>query len=672
MTDGTGTTAYSYNPYAPYVAGTPISSVPGAGRLASVTGPLTNETIAYTYDELGRRLTRSINGSANTTTVHYDSLGRVDTTTNLLGTFAFAYVGVTDRLDHATYPNGQRTNYGYYPNTVPTGTGNGDQRLQQIQNLTPGGANLSTFGYTYDGSGLIQTWSRQSDAASALTSSFKYDALGQLLSATVPTSASVVKQYTYGYDVAGNRIQEQIDNGLTTSVPNNLNQLTGQTPGGPMEFAGTVNEPSIITIGGAPTTVDAAGNWRGKATVSPGSNAIPLVATDASGNATTKTIQITVPGGATRTLTYDLNGNEINNGAGRVTELDALNHPVKVTIGANVTEFVYDGHGQRVQEKLNGVLVKQWVWAGGGQPAEELDAAGNVTKRFFGAGEQIAGTNYYFTTDHIGSIREMTDGSGAVRARYEYDAWGRSTKISGDMESDFGYAGMFRDQATGLWRTKYRLYDPELARWTTRDPSGIDGGLNLYTYVGNNPINFSDPLGLQAVAAPVGTSPIAYNIWRGPTPQINIGGGPAFGGLPDDIAGWLPPNYAPPVNGYPSDLEFRDANKPQPFPFMPPPGPPRPPKGLGASCPNSPNGDNEENARGREAHKWWVPPDGFDKEQALLTGRADAINYQTREILELKPNNPDAIRLGQQQLQRYIQDATIMYGGKWTGRVVTY
>lgn len=52
--------------------------------------------------------------------------------------------------------------------------------------------------------------------------------------------------------------------------------------------------------------------------------------------------------------------------------------------------------------------------------------------------------------------------------------------------------------------------------------------------------------------------------------------------------------------------------------------------------------------------------------------RADAINLQTKEILELKPNNPEAIAQGNQQLQQYIQQAQKQFGGNWTGRVVTY
>lgn len=101
----------------------------------------------------------------------------------------------------------------------------------------------------------------------------------------------------------------------------------------------------------------------------------------------------------------------------------------------------------------------------------------------------------------LGSIREMTDSAGAVRARYAYDPYGRQTKVSGDLEADFGFTGFYRHRASGLYLTKYRAYDAELGRWISRDPIAERGGLNLYGYVQNNPINRIDPLGLWSPEA---------------------------------------------------------------------------------------------------------------------------------------------------------------------------
>src|SRR6266516_3028270 len=69
------------------------------------------------------------------------------------------------------------------------------------------------------------------------------------------------------------------------------------------------------------------------------------------------------------------------------------------------------------------------------------DGSNTVTKRYYPQGMQIGTTNYYYTKDHLGSIREMTDGNGVVHARYDYDPRGRLTKVQGDSDSDFTYAG---------------------------------------------------------------------------------------------------------------------------------------------------------------------------------------------------------------------------------------
>ncbi len=488
MTDALGTTAYAFNPI-------PTSPTLGAGRLATIDGPLAADTIGYTYDQLGRTLTSSINAAANASSVLYDSLGRITSATNPLGTFGYNYVAATGRLDHVDYPNGQRTNYAYYPNSSAP-DGNGDQRLQQIVNLRSGGANLSTYGYTYDKEGLIQTWSQQLDAAAALTSSFKYDAADQLTEATVPAVAGV-KNYVYRYGKAGNRTSEQIDHAVTAASHNTVNQVTALSPTGPIRIEGTVNEPANITVNGQPAVLDATNKFSADVTLSPGTPTVAVAATDGTGNTATKNYQVTVNNGVARTLAYDLNGNLTADGTGRTYDWDAVNRLVKITQAGNVTEFVYNGQSQRVQEKLNGTLIKQWVWCGGAQPCEERDASNNVTKRFYGQGQLNGSTALFYTNDHLGSVREMTDTSGAVRARYNYDSYGRITKVSGDLEADFGFTGFYRHQATGLNLTLYRAYDADLGRWLSRDPIGESGGVNLYAYVKDNPVNYVDSYGLK-------------------------------------------------------------------------------------------------------------------------------------------------------------------------------
>ncbi|WP_395735166.1 cysteine peptidase family C39 domain-containing protein, partial [Prosthecobacter sp.] len=104
MTDGTGTTSYGYYAIAPGTL--------GAGTLASEDGPLTNDTITHTYDELGRRLGHTVNGVGETQS--YDELGRTVSTTSPLGSCIISYVGATSRVNTVSYPNSMTGAYAYH------------------------------------------------------------------------------------------------------------------------------------------------------------------------------------------------------------------------------------------------------------------------------------------------------------------------------------------------------------------------------------------------------------------------------------------------------------------------------------------------------------------------------------------------------------------------------
>ena len=102
----------------------------------------------------------------------------------------------------------------------------------------------------------------------------------------------------------------------------------------------------------------------------------------------------------------------------------------------------------------------------------------------------------YYSRDHLRSIREVTDDSGSVRVQYTYDPYGQSTGV-GSESASFGFDGYYSDAARGLYLAMHRPYSADSGRWLSRDPVGESGGINLYGFVQNDPVNKVDPLGLE-------------------------------------------------------------------------------------------------------------------------------------------------------------------------------
>jgi RHS repeat-associated protein len=285
---------------------------------------------------------------------------------------------------------------------------------------------------------------------------------------------------------------------------NSLNQLTHYgTVSGTQTVAGTTSgsAPSV-TINGQAATVTSGTNFTANVPLPSGTNVVSIVAQPSSGSATTQRFQFSTSGTAATALTYDADGNTLTDENGNTYQWDALNRLTQITYPSGATSlFAYDGLSRRVQivEKDSSGTVtstKNLLWVGQ-QLAEERDGSNTVTKRFFAQGEQQSGTSYYYTFDHLGSIREMSDGSGTLEARYSYDPYGRTTKVSGSLEASFQYAGYYQHAPSGVSLTLYRAYDPTTGKWLSRDPMEERVGTNLFGYVNQNPIIGSDPLGLD-------------------------------------------------------------------------------------------------------------------------------------------------------------------------------
>ncbi len=591
-----GTLSYTYYPVT--VAGTL-----GANKVNTVGGFFSNDTITYSYDELARAAGQSINGVSSS--VAFDSLGRLASSDNALGHFDRTYDGVTPRLQRLTYPNTVRADYSYFGNIQ-------DRRLQTLLNLTGNGTTtLSQFDYTYNPEAEIQTLTKSlSGYQTAL--SLQNDNARQLTGVSVGN-----QQFNYSYDLAANRYDvKTYTGGLLQSesyyTVNPLNQLdtvsvNGGTPV-PLHYDGdgnltddaagktyewdAANRPVAInyTTSGGRTEFAYDGLGRRAMITEYGPGMTATIQPKGTDYVLFTTESFVVPAGS-YTLTFDglnpatigtgntntalvddvqLNGVQVANGgfetpsvqdyqvaptgsswsysgssgiAANGGTMTSGNPPAPE--GVQVAFIQNDGSlwqtatvaagtytlsfkaaqrsGNETYQQLRVNLrpspgptsVKTFVWSGNAI-AEERDSTGaNVTKRFFAEGEQrIGGTdagNYYYTRDHLGSVREVTDSSGLLKGQYDYDAWGNSVVIKGEMQVNFGYTGHYFHQPSGLNLAFYRAYHPTLGRWMSRDPIEEAGGINLYAYVGNKPVTWIDVLGLQEVIARI--TDIFGDVW---------------------------------------------------------------------------------------------------------------------------------------------------------------
>jgi RHS repeat-associated protein len=478
MLDGTGTTTYTYHSV----------GVLGAQQLASVDGPLANDTITYGYDELGRVVSRTLNGV--TSTWSYDQQGRLTSQTDPIGTFTYAYQGDTGRAVTVTYPNSQTTSYAYYPT-------NQEHRLQEIHHKKPSGASLSKFNYTYDSVGNILTWVQQTETNPAQTYTFEYDRVDQLTAATL--AATTPKRYRYVYDPAGNRTVEQVDDAATLSTHDNMNRLITQVPGGGLVFRGTVNEPATVTVGATPATVSLANQFTGTADVPQGTSQVTVQATDPSGNVRTNVYEVTQTG-VTKIFTYDSNGNLTSDGT-KTYEWDAENRLTAVKEGANtLASFTYDGKGRRATKTAGGVTTS-YVYEGA-QFLEERPSTGTTKRYVYGLGidrslaQAVGSATSYFVADHLGSITQVTDSPGTPTVTRRYDPWGNL--LQGSVAAGYAYTGREWDPETSLYYYRARYYSPGGGLFISEDPIRFRGGMNFYRYVFGNPIKYTDPSGLEA------------------------------------------------------------------------------------------------------------------------------------------------------------------------------
>ena len=169
--------------------------------------------------------------------------------------------------------------------------------------------------------------------------------------------------------------------------------------------------------------------------------------------------------------------------------------------------YDHDPLGRRIAKKIDGITVEKYLWQGLTRLLAVYDGADNLLQRFEYADARmpvamvVGGVRYYLIYDQVGTLRAVTDGSGAIVKRIDYDSFGNVIADSNPgFAVPFGFAGGLHDRDTGLVRFGYRDYDPATGRWTAKDPIDFAGGdTDLFGYVQNDPVNFIDPNGLVLI-----------------------------------------------------------------------------------------------------------------------------------------------------------------------------
>ncbi len=204
---------------------------------------------------------------------------------------------------------------------------------------------------------------------------------------------------------------------------------------------------------------------------------------------------------------YDLDGFLINKTDGTdVTQYDYSSRGELLNVilpDSTLIEYIHDPSGRRIAKKINGAITEKYLWQGLTRLLAVYDSGDNLIMRFEYADGRMpaamtkAGVSYYLVYDQVGSLRMVVDGSGNVVKVIDYDSFGNIISDSDPaFEVPFGFAGGLHDRDTNLVRFGYRDYDPDIGRWTAKDPIFFNGGdTDLYGYCLNDPINAVDPLG---------------------------------------------------------------------------------------------------------------------------------------------------------------------------------
>lgn len=270
-----------------------------------------------------------------------------------------------------------------------------------------------------------------------------------------------------------------------------------------ISFSGTGSNASTLMV----YAYDAAGNITSKTTTTDSGTATDVRTPNSLNQITTQVV-----GGVTWTYTWNADGTLASKAGGGNTwayTWDDVDGQRLINVKLNsVTqiEFSYDTMGRMLTRTpySGGVVgaVTSFTWDGWDCIKES--SSSSTTRYYCPQGElqsfERDGVTYQCHNDALGSVRMVTDNTGAVKARFDYDAWGNllptsTDSVPGGMPFRFvGAFGMRWDQTLGVYYARHRFYDPQLQQFLSRDL--LVRGIK-YTYSLNNPTSIIDVTGLR-------------------------------------------------------------------------------------------------------------------------------------------------------------------------------
>lgn len=529
------------------------------GRVTQLTSG-GGEVMTITYDDLDR-VTSVIDPSGNTTAYGYDAAGRTLTHTDPASKVTQYEYDTNGRLSKRIYPDLREITYQYRADNLTSTITRPDNSqvtysynpAKLVTSVNVGGAVTSytytaryelastsnesatiTFSYdddgrlvneNFDGTTLVYTYNADNERTgfsyNGRQLDYTRDSLGRVTEISTPEG-----MYGFSYDANGKRTATTLPNGSQVAYGYDAaEQLTDLTHSGTYNasYGYQYNDSGVLT------QVSGAEDWQYvydddtqllSATSDIGNFNYSY---DAAGNITSdqrvyddnhRLLQT-----SEWTLSYDQRGNVTEklhtngtkvqyvwNGRSQLVRVDRF--LPGSTVADSVTSYTYGPMGRRLSKVVDGTET-QYIYDGVDRVAT-LDSSGVVIGNYtFGPSidEPLGvafsnGLENFYHADHMGSIVALTDDSQVVD-QYRYGPWGQNFSSNTSSENDIRYAGREYD-TEDLYYSRARYYDPTLQRFLSEDPLGFDGGdHNLYRYVGNNPINFTDPTGNWAFLIPV-------------------------------------------------------------------------------------------------------------------------------------------------------------------------